>query len=81
MRAASADVEREATVVSATKGLEEGSLLRMSQVLTSMSRCPVAVLSGPSFAQEVAAGIPTAIVAASTISYPRARRFNNSRSA
>src|SRR5207253_7837776 len=61
-------LDPEQIVVSATKGLEEGSLLRMSQVLTSMTRCPVAVLSGPSFAQEVAAGIPTAIVAASTVS-------------
>ena len=61
-------LDSEQIIVSATKGLEERSLLRMSQMLTSMTRCPVGVLSGPSFAQEVAAGIPTAIVAASTIS-------------
>jgi len=51
-------------VVSATKGLEEPSLLRMSQVIASLTENPCGVLSGPSFAQEVAAGIPTAIVAA-----------------
>ena len=58
---------REQIVVSATKGLEESSLLRMSQVIASMTTSPVAVLSGPSFAAEVAAGIPTAIVAAATV--------------
>lgn len=58
---------REQIVVSATKGLEESSLLRMSQVIASMTTSPVGVLSGPSFAAEVAAGHPTAVVAASTI--------------
>jgi glycerol-3-phosphate dehydrogenase (NAD(P)+) len=53
-------------VVSATKGLEETSLLRMSQVIASLTENPCGVLSGPSFAQEVAAGIPTAIVAAAS---------------
>jgi glycerol-3-phosphate dehydrogenase (NAD(P)+) len=52
-------------VVSATKGLEEPSLLRMSQVIASLTNNACGVLSGPSFAAEVAAGIPTAIVAAS----------------
>jgi glycerol-3-phosphate dehydrogenase (NAD(P)+) len=57
---------REQIVVSATKGLEEKSLLRMSQVIASVTENPCGVLSGPSFAAEVAAGIPTAIVAAGT---------------
>jgi glycerol-3-phosphate dehydrogenase (NAD(P)+) len=73
-------------VVSATKGLEEGSLLRMSEVISQVlhgnsdsaqprrprSRppggdvdFPVGALSGPSFAQEVARGDPTAITIAS----------------
>jgi glycerol-3-phosphate dehydrogenase (NAD(P)+) len=54
-------------LVSATKGLESGSLLRMSEVIRTVvgSAYRVAVLSGPSFAQEVAAGSPTAVVAAS----------------
>jgi glycerol-3-phosphate dehydrogenase (NAD(P)+) len=52
-------------IISATKGLEEPSLLRMSQVIASITKSACCVLSGPSFAAEVAAGIPTAIVAAS----------------
>ncbi len=56
-------------VVSATKGLEEGSLFRMSQVLDEVLgatlRTPIAVLSGPTFAKEVAAGEPAAVVIAS----------------
>ena len=54
-------------IVSAAKGLEETSLLRMSQVIASVVENPSCVLSGPSFAAEVAAGIPTAIVAASSM--------------
>jgi len=52
-------------IVSASKGIEETSFLRMSQVVASITRNPFAVLSGPSFAQELAAGAPTAVVAAS----------------
>jgi glycerol-3-phosphate dehydrogenase (NAD(P)+) len=53
-------------IVSATKGLETGSLLRMSQVLSDGGGPrPTAVLSGPSFAKEVAAGKPVALVVAS----------------
>ena len=55
--------------VSATKGLESETLLRpsgiMQQVLTPKFRPRVAVISGPSFAKEVARGDPTAIVIAS----------------
>jgi glycerol-3-phosphate dehydrogenase (NAD(P)+) len=52
--------------VSATKGLESQSLLRMSELIAEvLGRVPVAVLSGPSFAREVAGGEPTALVAAS----------------
>jgi glycerol-3-phosphate dehydrogenase (NAD(P)+) len=52
-------------IVSATKGLEENSLLRISEVIrevTGSSR--VAALSGPSFAREAAMGLPTAVVVA-----------------
>ena len=74
-------------IVSATKGLEEGSLLRMTEVIEhvltrektlegapSLSRSlrqgggfdfRLGALSGPSFAQEVARGDPTAITVAS----------------
>ncbi len=55
--------------VSATKGIENGSLLRMSEVIrdvTAPAFAPrVAVLSGPTFAREVAAGEPAAVVIAS----------------
>jgi glycerol-3-phosphate dehydrogenase (NAD(P)+) len=57
---------RDQMLVSATKGLEEKSLLRMSQVIASVTEIRCGVLSGPSFAAEVAAGIPTAVVAAGT---------------
>lgn len=59
----------QARLVSATKGLEEGSLCRMSQVLKQElpgdDKRALAVLSGPSFAQEVAAGELAALVIAS----------------
>jgi glycerol-3-phosphate dehydrogenase (NAD(P)+) len=58
-----------AAIVSATKGIEYDSLMRMSEVIAEV--CPahgadrIAVLSGPSFAREVARGDPTAVVIAS----------------
>jgi len=54
-------------IVSATKGLEAGSMLRMSQVIEQEAGAghPVVVLSGPSFAIEVARELPTAVLAAS----------------
>jgi glycerol-3-phosphate dehydrogenase (NAD(P)+) len=58
---------RDQIVVSATKGLEEPSLLRMSQVIASLTKNSCGVVSGPTFAAEVAAGIPTAMVAASAV--------------
>ncbi|HWW96294.1 MAG TPA: NAD(P)H-dependent glycerol-3-phosphate dehydrogenase [Edaphobacter sp.] len=56
---------RNQIILSATKGIEETTFLRMSQVVASVANNPFAVLSGPSFAQEVAAGMPTAVVVAS----------------
>ena len=53
-------------ILSASKGLEETSFLRMTQVIASITPNPAGVVSGPSFAQEVAAGLPTAIVVAAT---------------
>jgi glycerol-3-phosphate dehydrogenase (NAD(P)+) len=56
-------------VLSATKGLEETGFARPSRVLTEVlpaaCRDHLAVLSGPTFAQEVAEGRPTAAVVAS----------------
>ena len=57
-------VEPGMSFISATKGLEQKTLLRMSEVAASVLAGPVAVLSGPTFAREVAAGVPTAVVLA-----------------
>ena len=52
--------------ISATKGIEDKTLIRMSEVIAQHIRYPqrIAVLSGPTFAREVAAGEPAAIVIA-----------------
>ena len=65
-RRAAAHVPRGCTIVSAAKGLEETSLLRMSQVLRDElpESGEVVVVSGPSFAMELARELPTAVVAA-----------------
>ena len=82
----------EILVISATKGLEEGSLLRMSEVIRLVLKresAAIGALSGPSFAQEVARGDPTAITIASQdsdllrtvqqeFSDPRFRVYTNS---
>jgi glycerol-3-phosphate dehydrogenase (NAD(P)+) len=55
-----------APVVSATKGFEPGRHRRMSEVVAERwPGAPVAVLSGPTFAREVALARPTAAVIAS----------------
>jgi glycerol-3-phosphate dehydrogenase (NAD(P)+) len=67
-RAAANRLAPDAVLVSASKGIEEGTLRRMSEVLQEETgrRHPIVVLSGPSFASEVARGLPTALVSAST---------------
>lgn len=61
-------IEPEAIVVSASKGIENDSLMLLSQVFEEL--LPVKMhkklgfLSGPSFAREVSLGMPTAVVAA-----------------
>ena len=59
----------EQVFVSATKGLESRTLLRMSEVITetleARFRPKLAVLSGPTFSREVARGLPTAVTIAS----------------
>jgi len=53
-------------LVSATKGFEDATLCRMSQVVRqTLVDSPAAVLSGPTFAKEIAAGEPAAVVIAS----------------
>ncbi len=57
---------KEQVIVSLTKGIENDTLLRMSEVIKELlPENEVAVVSGPSHAEEVAKGIPTAIVASS----------------
>jgi glycerol-3-phosphate dehydrogenase (NAD(P)+) len=66
IRSAAPYIPRTAQIVSATKGLEQDTLLRVSEVIADEVRGarPVAVLSGPSFAIEVARGLPTAVAVA-----------------
>jgi glycerol-3-phosphate dehydrogenase (NAD(P)+) len=57
------------TVVNVAKGIENGSLMTMSEMLHDVLDVPpgnVATLSGPSHAEEVSRKIPTTVVAAST---------------
>jgi len=73
----------DAAIISATKGIENETLLTMNQVMAEVLarenpgfKGQLGVLAGPSFAREVAAGIPTAVtVAANTIE--GARFFQN----
>jgi glycerol-3-phosphate dehydrogenase (NAD(P)+) len=63
-------LKNETLVVSATKGLEQTTLLRMTEVIefktkTQNKNALIGALSGPSFATEVARGDPTAITIAS----------------
>lgn len=60
-------IKRKAIILSCSKGMEEGTNLRMSQIL---SKCfpksyPVIPLVGPTHAEEVARGLPSLLVAAS----------------
>ncbi len=66
-------LRRDMLFVSATKGIENDSLLRMTEVITEVLgdgaggfRPRMGALSGPSFAKEVAKGDPTAITVASS---------------
>ena len=53
-------------VVNVAKGIEKDTFLRLSQVIRSeLPEARIAVLSGPSHAEEVARGIPTSVVVAS----------------
>src|SRR5687767_8835934 len=63
IRSAAPFISRQALIVSATKGIEQDTLLRVSEVIAQEVRGarPVVVLSGPSFAVEVARRLPTAV--------------------
>lgn len=62
-----AHLRPEMMIVSATKGLEQSTLLRMTEVICVVTNvnCRVGALSGPTFAAEVARGDPTALAIAS----------------
>lgn len=62
------DIAPDTIVVSASKGIENDTLMTMTQVLAETLRLPderLAVLSGPSFAREVALNVPTLVTVAS----------------
>jgi glycerol-3-phosphate dehydrogenase (NAD(P)+) len=62
-RLSTVELRADAVLLSCTKGVERGSGLRMSEIVAeSFPRQTVAVLSGPSHAEEVARKMPTAIV-------------------
>jgi glycerol-3-phosphate dehydrogenase (NAD(P)+) len=64
----------DAVLLSCTKGVERGSGLRMSEILAEcFPHNPVAVLSGPSHAEEVIQRMPTAVVLGSAQAEIRAR--------
>ncbi len=68
-RAAAPHLPEGATIVSATKGIENDSLMFMDEVLAhelpASAAERLAYLSGPSFAKELAAHLPTGVVIAS----------------
>ena len=54
-------------VLNISKGIEEGTYLTLSEVLSEeLPQCQIAVMSGPSHAEEVSRGIPTTNVVASS---------------
>ena len=59
-------LDEDAVVVSVTKGLEQGTHLRMSQVVAQETGKNVVVLTGPSHAEEVSINVPTGLLSAST---------------
>jgi glycerol-3-phosphate dehydrogenase (NAD(P)+) len=66
LRRLAAVLDRNAAVLSVVKGIEEGTQLRMSQVVGQvLPGARVAVLSGPNLAREIAAGKPAGSVVAS----------------
>lgn len=71
VHAASAWIAPDTVICCATKGIEEGTLDTMAAVLAEVvprgadaTQPPITVLSGPSFARELALGLPTAVVIA-----------------
>jgi glycerol-3-phosphate dehydrogenase (NAD(P)+) len=67
IRRVASHLESDAVVVSATKGLEQDTLFRVSQIIEQElgTGREIVVLSGPSFAPELARELPTAVSVAS----------------
>lgn len=65
-RAAAPYIDEDAVVVSVTKGLEQGTHKRMSEIVAEETGKEVVVLTGPSHAEEVSIDVPTGLLAAST---------------
>ncbi len=64
-RQAAPHLNADAVLVSVTKGIEEGTLLRMSQIVAQETgRSGIVALSGPCHAEEVAVSVPTGCLAA-----------------
>ncbi len=59
-------LQSEHVYISASKGIEDGTHRLMSEVVAAVSPVRFAALGGPSFAKEVAAGLPTAVTLACT---------------
>ena len=57
-------LDTDTVMVSITKGIEEGTLLRMSQIVAQETGHKVVALSGPCHAEEVARKVPTGCLAA-----------------
>lgn len=57
-------LDEDAVLVSVAKGIEEGTRLRMSQVVQQETGKSVVILTGPSHAEEVALDMPTGLLAA-----------------
>ena len=63
------NLTEQVTIVNLAKGIENNSLLRMSEVIHEISGLPfenIVTLSGPSHAEEVSTGCPTAVVVGGT---------------
>lgn len=57
-------ISKDAVIISASKGIEQGTLLTVSAILKDITGQKIAVLSGPSFAKEVLKKLPTAVTLA-----------------
>ncbi len=57
-------ISKDTVIISASKGIEQGTLLTVSSILEGITGRQVAVLSGPSFAKEVIKKLPTAVTLA-----------------